>query len=250
VEAWDDLGDPFMFDEGMESLVLPPINSNNNHNDGAALPAFDDAPFFDALPRLPSHISFSQEHTARSSQNEPPPPSAQQVHRSGVSQYQVTASESPDPFAEYLEPTPSPSPAPVRRNVHTGSSSVVDLTESSPVQNRIEMPSAGKKRKREISGEERVSKVTRQGNSQSDTVKPEDSSKVELVDLSAVETDEQYKDFNAKEEALRAKEQADLIKQQNQAEGNKPVKLAEFQCIICMDNPTDLTVTHCGKHAY
>jgi hypothetical protein len=25
------------------------------------------------------------------------------------------------------------------------------------------------------------------------------------------------------------------------------VKFTDFQCIICLDSPTDLTVTHCGK---
>jgi hypothetical protein len=48
---------------------------------------------------------------------------------------------------------------------------------------------------------------------------------------------------------LRAKEQAELIKAQNEAEANKPVRLAAFECIICMSNPTDLTVTHCGMYS-
>lgn len=43
-----------------------------------------------------------------------------------------------------------------------------------------------------------------------------------------------------------AKEQAEMIKRQNQEAATKSVKLAEFQCIICMDQPTDLTVTYCG----
>jgi hypothetical protein len=45
------------------------------------------------------------------------------------------------------------------------------------------------------------------------------------------------------------KEQAELIKAQNEAEANKPVRLAAFECIICMSNPTDLTVTHCGMYS-
>jgi hypothetical protein len=106
------------------------------------------------------------------------------------------------------------------------------------------MPPASKKRKRDTPGEGRAAKIVRPGSSASSN--EEDLGKVDLVDLSTVDNDEQYNDFKAKEEALKAKEQADLIKAQNQAEANKPVKLAEFQCIICMDNPTDLTVTHCG----
>ncbi len=51
-------------------------------------------------------------------------------------------------------------------------------------------------------------------------------------------------------EALKAKQQAEMITKQNQEEATKPVKLAEFQCIICMDNPTDLTVTFCGMYSF
>jgi len=107
-----------------------------------------------------------------------------------------------------------------------------------------------RKRKRETATEPRASKAARPSSSRSASAKREDLDKVELVDLSAVEGDRQYEDFAAKEEALKAQAQADLIKAQNQAEANKPIKLAEFQCIICMDNPTDLTVTHCGKYSY
>jgi predicted transcriptional regulator len=61
----------------------------------------------------------------------------------------------------------------------------------------------------------------------------------EMVDLVDIDDDEKYEDF-------KSKQQAELIRQQQLAEATKPSKLAEFQCIICMDNPTDLTVTHCG----
>lgn len=66
---------------------------------------------------------------------------------------------------------------------------------------------------------------------------------VEVVDLEKVEGKEEYEDF-------QAKQQAEAIRKQNLDESNRPVKLAEFQCIICMDNPTDLTVTHCGMYVY
>jgi hypothetical protein len=62
-----------------------------------------------------------------------------------------------------------------------------------------------------------------------------------VVDLSNVEDEAQY-------EAMKKKEQEEAIRKQNEEEANRPVKLAEFQCIICMDNPTDLTVTHCGMY--
>lgn len=65
---------------------------------------------------------------------------------------------------------------------------------------------------------------------------------IEVVDLQGIEDNEDYETF-------RAKQQAEAIRKQNEDEANKPVKLAEFQCIICMDNPTNLTVTHCGMSA-
>lgn len=60
-----------------------------------------------------------------------------------------------------------------------------------------------------------------------------------VVDLVNIDGNEKYEEF-------KAKQQAKLIKQQQQEEADRPIKLSEFQCIICMDNPTDLTVTHCG----
>lgn len=42
-------------------------------------------------------------------------------------------------------------------------------------------------------------------------------------------------------------QQAKAAKQRQQDEVNKPVKLSEFQCIICLDAPSDLTVTWCGE---
>lgn len=251
---WDslfdgDIGeDASFFDDNYNnynSLVLPPINSNNQNNFNDDLPSFDNAVYFDALPHLPSH---DQERSATSSANAQLPPSNHQasIHRPPVSQYRVAASiESPNSFDDYLELTPSPPSMPPTRNVATRSSSIVDLTESSPGISRSEVAPATKKRKRDSPGVAKASKATRPGSSRA-SVKVEDLSKVDLVDLSAIDNDEQYNEHKAKEEALKAKQQADLIREQNQAEANKPVRLAEFQCIICMDNPTDLTVTHCG----
>ncbi|TQS36952.1 hypothetical protein Golomagni_02587 [Golovinomyces magnicellulatus] len=61
----------------------------------------------------------------------------------------------------------------------------------------------------------------------------------DIVDLSGIETASQW-------EEKKRKDAADAIKIQNQKEANKPIKLSSFQCIICMDSPTDLTITHCG----
>lgn len=65
----------------------------------------------------------------------------------------------------------------------------------------------------------------------------------DAIDLIDVDDLSQY-------EEMKKKEQAELLKQQQQDEANRPVKLAEFQCIICMDNPTNLTVTHCGESCH
>ena len=107
---------------------------------------------------------------------------------------------------------------------------------------------SSRKRKAEDSGEGRVaSKLPRTsgGASRGSRATPDRQPKHEsadIVDLVDVEGEAQYQDF-------RAKQQAEAIKQQAQEEATRPVKLAEFQCIICMDNPTDLTVTHCGMYS-
>jgi hypothetical protein len=54
-------------------------------------------------------------------------------------------------------------------------------------------------------------------------------------------------DDDRKLEEFRNKQREDQIKQQNHEKAEKPVKLSDFQCIICLDSPTDLTVTHCGE---
>lgn len=63
---------------------------------------------------------------------------------------------------------------------------------------------------------------------------------VEELDMVEIDSDRKLEEF-------RKKQQAELINQQNREKADKPVKLTDFQCIICLDSPTDLTVTHCGK---
>ncbi|KAF2838442.1 hypothetical protein M501DRAFT_935912 [Patellaria atrata CBS 101060] len=41
------------------------------------------------------------------------------------------------------------------------------------------------------------------------------------------------------------KQRADQIKAQQEA-SNKPIRLSTLTCVICLDNPTDLTATSCG----
>lgn len=61
------------------------------------------------------------------------------------------------------------------------------------------------------------------------------------VDLVNVNDDEDY-------EAQKEKRKAEELKRQREEEAARPLKLAKQQCVICLDQPTGLVVTHCGKH--
>lgn len=220
---------------GLESLTLPPINPDHNLD-------FDN--YYDSLPRIEPSDQFLP--SSSRSQEKQAPPSNQlmgQRQSSGRSQYQV--SESPDPFEDFIDqnfiaPTPPRSKRATPSYNTTRASSFVDLTKSSPPpdamptrKRKADTPGEGRSVRPRIAPEE-SSRTTSSRQCQEQTETPE------VVDLVDVEDDSQYEEF-------KAKQQAELIKQQQQDEANKPVRLAEFQCIICMDNPTDLTVTHCGK---
>jgi hypothetical protein len=136
----------------------------------------------------------------------------------------------------------------------TRESTFVDLTEDSP-----EMPPGTRSKRRAPSedAEPRGTKRRRSGdstNAQSNaracasgsTTKTEDSipkTKIEEVDLVDVEDEEDYAKFTSQR-------QADMIKQQQKEEAEKPAKLATTQCVICLDQPEDLAVTHCGTFFY
>lgn len=62
---------------------------------------------------------------------------------------------------------------------------------------------------------------------------------IDEVDLVGVDNDGDY-------EAKMKKRKEDEMKRQRQEESEKPVKLASQQCVICLDQPEGLTVTHCG----
>ncbi|KAE8442000.1 hypothetical protein EG329_003936 [Mollisiaceae sp. DMI_Dod_QoI] len=226
-EHWTNLDD--------ESLTLAPINPDNNFDN---LPHLEDAGFDPPLRLSPySDDPFLSQPSTESAQ---PPPSNQQAQFADreppartVSQYFLADAESPDPFEDFDPPPPPRDMAPSTRSGHQtrSSSSVVDLTESSPPQVRSELVQS-RKRRAESAGEGRPSKSSK-------TILPPDPDDVPFVDLVGVENEQDY-------EELKAREQAEAVKALNQAEATKPVKLAEFKCIICMDDPTDLTVTHCG----
>lgn len=61
----------------------------------------------------------------------------------------------------------------------------------------------------------------------------------ELVDLIDVEDGDNLEEAMAKQKELKRKEQRQL-------EATKAITLSKSECVICMDKPTNLTVTHCG----
>jgi len=147
-------------------------------------------------------------------------------------------SDIPDLFLNFEEGSQPQSPQPPI----TRASSIVDLTESPPI--NMEAPS--RKRKHTSEGSQTPLKrrrvatptgVNKGSNSQSIG---SGNAEVEELDMVGIDNDRKLEEF-------RKKQQAELISQQNREKANKPVKLTDFQCIICLDSPTDLTVTHCGK---
>ncbi|POS86672.1 hypothetical protein EPUL_002271 [Erysiphe pulchra] len=114
---------------------------------------------------------------------------------------------------------------------------VFDLTDSPS----ITVSKESGKRQATSPTSERPPKSARVGSSQ-DTLNIQNNlsaGEIDVVDLRNVETMAQW-------EEKKAKDTAEAIKAYNYREANKPFKLSEFQCIICMDSPTDLTITHCG----
>ncbi|KAL2075242.1 hypothetical protein VTL71DRAFT_185 [Oculimacula yallundae] len=235
-----------------DSLTLPPINPDNNDSE---LPSLSNPRFFDALSRIQAPIfsvpgpstaavntnTNSRPQSRTSQTNQEPPPSNQQQRRTPppVSQYRLAGFESPDPFDDLNFDDFFPAPEQIPSASSSRRSSFVDLTRSSPDM----APATSRKRKATTPAAGRASKVTK--NSTSKVSRPtsaagkKEMADVQTIDLVDIDDKEEY------DERMR-KEQAEMIKKQNQAEATKSVKLAEFQCIICMDNPTDLTVTFCG----
>ncbi|KAL8793967.1 MAG: hypothetical protein Q9195_003480 [Heterodermia aff. obscurata] len=75
---------------------------------------------------------------------------------------------------------------------------------------------------------------------QQKSVKKEDSdAEVEEIDLKDVDDD------NGLSKALQ-KQQEMAIKAQRKEESDKPVKLSNLSCIICLESMTDITATRCG----
>jgi hypothetical protein len=124
----------------------------------------------------------------------------------------------------------------------TRASSIVDLTESPP----SEMAPSSRKRKPTSEGNQ-MSPKRRRGTTPIGFDEGSNSQSVGAKDANVEEIDMVEIDSDRKLEEFRKKQQEERISQQNREKADKPVKLTDFQCIICLDSPTDLTVTHCGK---
>ena len=80
------------------------------------------------------------------------------------------------------------------------------------------------------------------------------SSHVDEVDLTRVEDnaglqrleDEQRQRQERQVEKLLEQQQAESIRSQHE-QSKRPSRMSDLQCVICMENMTDITATHCGE---
>jgi hypothetical protein len=279
----DNTNSPWSANDGgdlMDNLTLPPINPYSDAGNHFDLPPFvDNHPHFlavDAGASSPNHpwtfasnnlTSAPPQDVEQSSQPEPPPSNQQQSSRprprrgSFTEHYRI--SSSPDPYGSFIDlddpqglddlegfsevedqkqPESTTAEMPTMTRRASRRASIVDLT-SSPTQERPP------KRKRDVAGASdggprKVAKPAVFASSKNrPSVPPKDDPDVEVLDLAEIENEEQYQE-------LKEKEAAALSKKQAMDEATRPVKLAHFNCIICMDQPTDLTVTHCGMYSF
>ncbi|ESZ94264.1 hypothetical protein SBOR_5332 [Sclerotinia borealis F-4128] len=214
---------------------------------------FDENNRYRSPPPLPLHSNQTVTHNSRLY----PPISQQPVRGSSIFDDDVEDIRDLDwdsYFGDHSDDIDNPFQSPPRIPSRTSDTNgVVDLTDSLPVmapppERRRALsgtslrpatfirPKSPKRRKTGISS--RSSKRRKTSPSKIDS--EED---VEVVDLAENSNLQEY-------EAAKAKRQEDLIKQQNQDEATKPIKLVDFQCIICMDNPTDLTDIYSVPNAF
>jgi hypothetical protein len=244
--------------------TLPPVTTTNNQNSG---PASAQSPW-----SATSQSSADYLHLTLPSLSPPFTPGDLAEDPSLYERPQSPSSYLPEPSATIPRSQPQHSPhirpqsrpqAEIYRNLDTtdlflnfeeGSqpqspqppitraSSIVDLTESPPID--MEVPS--RKRKPTSEGSQtplkrrRGATPTRVNEGSNSQSMGSGGAEVEELDMIEIDNDRKLEEF-------RKKQQAELISQQNREKADKPVKLTDFQCIICLDSPTDLTVTHCGK---
>lgn len=228
---------------------------------------FDDAEFFATFARLDDDefpwADFGDlPHPQDTSQNSPPayqhPPPAHSHAPAGHPQqpYQnmppgrnasssdqrfdfdsfitISSDSGPDRF----RPLPCNSE---RRRSSRSSSKIIDLTaDSPPLASMAKRKLTGAAATAHATKRQRLVAAKSRHTSRASTDAP--STKIEILDLIDVENYESHE--TQQKRAQREKEA--LAVQMAKEEAEKPVRLAQIECVVCLDNPTDLVVTHCG----
>ena len=130
-------------------------------------------------------------------------------------------------------------PPTTRRNQRTSRNSVVDLT-NDPSSPPRPAAASSRKRSRDDSTQNRTS--NKRSRRASNTTIPRATTAVEELDL----TNEAP---SAEEELLRTQQAATIATQQAAAESDRPLRVGQRTCIICMEPYTNATITACG-HIY
>lgn len=81
---------------------------------------------------------------------------------------------------------------------------------------------------------------TKTGSIEGGGLKNEVNDQVEGYDLTSIDDD------TGLAKALQNQQEA-AIKAQREGSGDKPTKLSNLQCIICLETTKNLTATHCGE---
>lgn len=147
-------------------------------------------------------------------------------------------------------------PSARRRSSRRLSNSVVDLTKeesrdnltsSSPVPMALP-PTRKRRRSTPAGGATSASNARRSSASQaSKSIKTEAKRPSSRGDDTCVFGSSPPPAFHSDEEVLDLTEVNEVSANQKKIEADRRVKLSKFQCVICMDDVSNLTVTHCGK---
>ncbi|KAF8438226.1 hypothetical protein BGX38DRAFT_1273719 [Terfezia claveryi] len=126
-----------------------------------------------------------------------------------------------------------------RRRRGPAPSATIDLTSTQASQNPTGLPVAKRARTNASQTSHQSSSDTPLAPTATSDQKPtpwllEDG--IEEIDLTEADSDDKL---------LLAKAQEDLLKMQK-ADGPEKPKLADFKCVICLDDPTNLAATPCG----
>ncbi|KAI9760889.1 MAG: hypothetical protein M4579_001390 [Chaenotheca gracillima] len=209
-------------------ILKPPSTSPRRraeaslHRDPTGSPALP-SPFNDSLysthPSLPTQISSSSlsqmetQHSSTTSLHDASPPRRRR------------------PPA--LQSASSSQNSRLRPSSHT---SPVDLTNTSPADN---VRSHAPLKRRRLS--EDLGSKKRRKDGQSGSEAEEEPVAIEQIDLQDVEDDSGVS-------ALLKKQREDQIQAlRNESREGQPTRISSVQCVICLEPPTNLTSTNCGK---